>query len=96
MRDDVRMNVEIGLKTKSVPQVARELGIGYMKVYREAERLGVSRRMQFKADSEVDEFIRKWYGIMRADEMARRLNCDKKSVYYRARVLGLNKERAKK
>lgn len=91
MNDEIRRSIEIGLQTKPVPQVARELGIGYMNVYREAERLGIARRSLFKFNAEQDEFIRKWYGIMRAEEIARRLECDKRTIYNRARALGIKK-----
>ena len=92
MNEDVKRYVEIGLQTKSVSQVAHELGIGYMNVYREAERLGISRRSQFKFTQEDDEYIRKWYGVMRAEEVARRLNVDVQAIYNRVRYLGCTRK----
>ena len=88
---EMKERIREELQTKSVPDVARTLGCDYMAVYRVAEKDGISRRACTKFSKEEDEFIAKWYGIMRAGEIAKRLNMDKRTIYYRRRVLGLGK-----
>ena len=82
----------MNLPYKSVAEVARELDTSYMNVYREAEKMGIPRRYQTKFTPEQDEFIKKWYGIMRYQEIARRLDVSRSTVYNRVRALGLSKK----
>lgn len=90
---DEQLNyIKVNLLVKSVSQIAKDLGVGYMNVYREAEKLGVARRGQVKFSPEDDEYIKKWYGIMRGDELARRLDCDRQTIYNRARAIGCTKK----
>lgn len=92
LTDEQRAYIQMNLPYKSVPVIARELNIGYMNVYREAEKMGIPRRYQNKFTSEQDEFIKKWYGIMRYQEIARRLDVSRSTVYNRVRALGLSKK----
>lgn len=85
----------MNLPHKTVPEIARDLNTGYMNVYREAEKMGIPRRYQTKFTPEQDEFIKKWYGIMRYQEIARRLDVSRSTVYNRVRTLGLKKNERK-
>lgn len=92
LTDEQRAYIQMNLPYKPVPVIARELNTGYMNVYREAEKMGIPRRYQTKFTSEQDEFIKKWYGIMRYQEIARRLDVSRSTVYNRVRALGLSKK----
>lgn len=92
LTDEQREYIRMNLHYKSVPVIARELNVGYMNVYREAEKMGIPRRYQTKFTPEQDEFIKKWYGIMRYQEIARRLDVSRSTIYNRVRALGLNKK----
>lgn len=96
LADEQRVYIQMNLPYKSVPVIARELNIGYMNVYREAEKMGIPRRYQNKFTPEQDEFIKKWYGIMRYQEIARRLDVSRSTVYNRVRALGLSKKNTPK
>ena len=88
LTDEQRAYIQMNLPYKSVPVIARELNIGYMNVYREAEKMGIPRRSQTKFTNEDDEFIKANYGIMRARELARKLGVDTIAIYNRVRKLG--------
>mgnify|MGYP002514147569 CR=1 FL=1 len=92
LTEEQRAYIQMNLPYKSVPVIARELNIGYMNVYREAEKMGIPRRYQTKFTPEQDEFIKKWYGVMRYSEIARRLDVSRGTVYNRVRTLGLKKK----
>ena len=96
LTEEQRSYIQMNLPYKSVPVIARELNIGYMNVYREAERIGIPRRYQNKFTPEQDEFIKKWHGIMRYQEIARRLDVSRSTVYNRVRALGLSKKNTPK
>ena len=93
LTDEQREYIRMNLHYKSVPVIARELNVGYMNVYREAEKMGIPRRYQTKFTPEQDEFIKKWYGIMRADELAQRLDVDVPVIYNRVRTLKCTRRR---
>ncbi len=88
LTDEQRAYIQMNLPYKSVPVIARELNIGYMNVYREAEKMGIPRRYQNKFTNEDDEYIKANYRIMRARELARKLGVDTIAIYNRVRKLG--------
>lgn len=92
LTEEQRAYIQMNLGVKSVSNIAKDLNIGYMNVYREAKKLGIPRRTQLKFTKEIDEFIVDNYGLMRAGELAKRINVDKRAIYNRVRALGCTRK----
>lgn len=92
LTEEQRAYIQMNLPYKSVSVIARELNIGYMNVYREAEKMGIPRRYQAKFTNEDDEYIKANYGVMRAKELARKFGVDTIAIYNRVRRLGCTRK----